>query len=84
MSVLRDLHGQAGAQAIIRAISTQVAVLGIETLAEGVELASHVEVLRRKSCAMVKGYLISRSVLANAVTYLVQQMNGSFALRSAS
>lgn len=82
-SFVRDLHSDAGAHAIIRAITTLAAALGIETLAEGVELASHMEVLRTEGCDMIQGYLISRPVPANAVAALVQQMNGNLALRAA-
>ena len=81
-SFVRDLHTDASAHAIIRAITTLAAALGIETLAEGVELASHMEVLRSEGCDMIQGYLISRPVPANTVAALVQQMNGSIALRS--
>ena len=82
-SFVRDLHSDASAHAIIRAITTLAAALGIETLAEGVELASHMEVLRNEGCDMIQGYLISRPVPASAVLRLVEQMSGGVALRSA-
>jgi diguanylate cyclase (GGDEF)-like protein len=82
-SFVRDLHSDASAHAIIRAITTLAAALGIETLAEGVELASHMEVLRTEGCDMIQGYLISRPVPASEVAGLVHQMNGNMALRSA-
>jgi diguanylate cyclase (GGDEF)-like protein len=81
-SFVRDLHSDASAHAIIRAITTLAAALGIETLAEGVELASHMEVLRTEGCDMIQGYLISRPVPASEVAGLVHQINGSIALRS--
>lgn len=73
-SFVRDLDTDTSAHAIIRAITTLAAALGIETLAEGVELASHMEVLRNEGCDMIQGYLISRPVPASAVAGLVEQM----------
>jgi diguanylate cyclase (GGDEF)-like protein len=75
-SFVRDLHSDASAHAIIRAITTLAAALGIETLAEGVELASHMEVLRTEGCDMIQGYLISRPVPADDVRALVLLMEG--------
>ena len=75
-SFVRDLDSDTSAHAIIRAITTLAAALGIETLAEGVELASHMEVLRTEGCDMIQGYLISRPVPASAVNGLVLQMEG--------
>ncbi|KUR71666.1 hypothetical protein AQZ52_08615 [Novosphingobium fuchskuhlense] len=83
-SFVRDLGNDASAHAIIRAITTLAAALGIETLAEGVELEATMDALRREGCDLVQGYLISRPVPAGAVAALVQQMNGGGALRRAS
>lgn len=83
-SFVRDLGNDASALAIIRAITTLAAALGIETLAEGVELASHMEALRIEGCDMIQGYLISRPVPANAVAGLVLQYNGAKAAIAAA
>jgi diguanylate cyclase (GGDEF)-like protein len=80
-SFVRDLGSDASAHAIIRAITTLAAALGIETLAEGVELEATMDALRREGCDLIQGYLISRPVPADAVAALVQQMNGGGALR---
>jgi EAL domain-containing protein (putative c-di-GMP-specific phosphodiesterase class I) len=81
-SFVRDLGNDASAHAIIRAITTLAAALGIETLAEGVELEATMDALRREGCDLIQGYLISRPVPANAVAKLVQQMNDGVVLRS--
>jgi diguanylate cyclase (GGDEF)-like protein len=81
-SFVRDLDTDASAHAIIRAITTLAAALGIETLAEGVELASHMEVLRNEGCDMIQGYLISRPVPASTVAALVVQMDGEARCRA--
>ncbi len=83
-SFVRDLHTDTSAHAIIRAITTLAAALGIETLAEGVELASHLDVLRSEGCDMIQGYLISRPVPASAVTGLIVQLNGQARNRAAT
>jgi diguanylate cyclase (GGDEF)-like protein len=73
-SFVHDLDSDLSSHAIIRAITTLAAALGIETLAEGVELASHMEILRNEGCDMIQGYLISRPVPASAVARLVFKM----------
>lgn len=75
-SFVRDLDTDASAHAIIRAITTLASALDIETLAEGVELASHMDVLRNEGCDMVQGYLISRPVPASEVAGIIKRMNG--------
>lgn len=79
-SFVRDLGSDASAHAIIRAITTLASALGIETLAEGVELEATMDALRREGCDLIQGYLISRPVPAHDVAGLVKQMNGVGAL----
>jgi diguanylate cyclase (GGDEF)-like protein len=83
-SFVRDLDSDVSAHAIIRAITTLATALGIETLAEGVELDSHMEVLRTEGCDMIQGYLISRPVPASAVAGLVLRMDGEAPRRAAA
>jgi EAL domain-containing protein (putative c-di-GMP-specific phosphodiesterase class I) len=83
-SFVRDLHIDASAHAIIRAITTLAAALGIETLAEGVELSSHMDVLRSEGCDMIQGYLISRPVPVGAIPALIMRMKGEEPLRVAA
>jgi EAL domain-containing protein (putative c-di-GMP-specific phosphodiesterase class I) len=76
-SFVRNLGSDASAAAIIRAITTLAAALGIETLAEGVELESTMEALRHEGCDLIQGYLVSRPVPFSEVAGLVQRLNGS-------
>ena len=76
-SFVRDLDGDLSAQAIIRAITTLADALGIETLAEGVELNSHMELLRAQGCNMIQGYLISRPVPWGQVAELIERYGGA-------
>ncbi len=75
-SFVRDLGSDTSAAAIIRAITTLAAALGIETLAEGVELESTMEALRQEGCDLIQGYLVSRPVHFSEVADLVRRLNG--------
>ncbi len=75
-SFVHGLDGDLSAQAIIRAITTLADALGIETLAEGVELNSHMELLRKEGCSMIQGYLISRPVPWGQVAGLIERFGG--------
>jgi diguanylate cyclase (GGDEF)-like protein len=76
-SFVRDLGSDASAGAIIRAITTLAAALGIETLAEGVELESTMEALRSEGCDLIQGYLISPPVPDADVPALVARLAGT-------
>lgn len=76
-SFVRDLGSDASAHAIIRAITTLAAALGIETLAEGVELQSTMDALRSEGCDLIQGYLISRPVPDADVPELVARLSGA-------
>jgi diguanylate cyclase (GGDEF)-like protein len=55
-----DADRNRGGGAIIQAIATLGASLGVETTAEGIETADQLELVRRAGCTEVQGYLISR------------------------
>jgi EAL domain-containing protein (putative c-di-GMP-specific phosphodiesterase class I) len=63
-----DLHGagQLGNGAIVRAIVTLAQQLGLRVVAEGVETAAELELLRRLGCHLVQGYLFSKPMTAPA------------------
>jgi diguanylate cyclase (GGDEF)-like protein len=81
-SFVRDLGRDASAGAIIRAITTLAAALGIETLAEGVEFESTMEALRHEGCDLIQGYLVSRPVPDAAVPALIDRLAGEPAQRA--
>lgn len=71
-SFVRDLCDQSNnAHAVIRAITTLAEALGMDTLAEGVELPEQREILKREGCEYIQGYLLSKPVPANAVLDLI-------------
>ena len=55
-----DADRDRGGGAIIQAIATLGASLGVETTAEGVETLDQLDLVRRAGCTEVQGYLISR------------------------
>jgi diguanylate cyclase (GGDEF)-like protein len=59
-SFVTDLNTGAAASAIIRAITTLANALGMETLAEGVELQEQADMLRLEGCQQVQGYWYSK------------------------
>jgi diguanylate cyclase (GGDEF)-like protein len=64
---VQDLAREGNAHAVIRAITTLADALGIETLAEGVEEAGQLKVLRQEGCQQIQGYLLSRPMLGAEV-----------------
>lgn len=75
-SFVEDLGTSGNGHAVIRAITTLAAALGMETLAEGVEDVAQFEVLEREGCQNIQGYLFSRPVAANAVAGLLRDGAG--------
>ena len=57
-------HGNSDAMAIVRAVASLGAALGMSTVAEGVETLEQMAQIRREGCTQVQGYLISRPVSA--------------------
>ena len=64
-SFVRDVAGSAEAAAIVRAITTLGASLGMAITAEGVEHQEQLQVLRSLGCDEAQGYLLSRPVPAS-------------------
>ena len=72
-SFVRDLNDQGNnAHAVIRAITTLAAALGMDTLAEGVESSEQCQILRDEGCGYVQGYLFSRPVPASDLAALFE------------
>lgn len=76
-SFVKALGDGGSAHAIIRAITTLADALGMETLAEGVETAELLELLRSEGCDMIQGYLISKPVPAAAVLNLLRSVHSA-------
>lgn len=70
---VRDLAPVGNAHAVIRAITTLADALGIETLAEGVEEAGQLAVLRQEGCQQIQGYLLSRPIAGQEVARFIEE-----------
>lgn len=57
---VRELMTHADARAIVRTIVELARLLGMRTVAEGVEEPAQLEVLHRAGCSSVQGYLLAR------------------------
>ena len=59
--------------AIVRAVVSLSASLGIPTTAEGVETPRQLEMIRQEGCTEVQGFLFSRPVAASEVSRVLEQ-----------
>ncbi len=70
-SFIQDIESDADCSAIVRAVTSLGAHLGIATTAEGVETLAQFERLQAQGCDQVQGYLFSRPVPAAEVHALL-------------
>ena len=70
-SFVEDLGKGGNGHAVIRAITTLAEALGMETLAEGVEVQEQLDVLREEGCGHIQGFLFSKPVPASEVLAII-------------
>jgi diguanylate cyclase (GGDEF)-like protein len=75
-SFIRELATRDDARAIVRAVTTLGANLGMETTAEGVETSEQLASLRRLGCTEVQGFLFSPAVPAAEIGRLLANLRG--------
>ncbi|QSB00624.1 EAL domain-containing protein [Methylomonas sp. EFPC1] len=71
-SFVRQLESDDSSAAIVRAILALADGLGMETIAEGVETAAQLELLKQHHCGLFQGYLFSRPVPSDEFLSLLQ------------
>ena len=59
-SFIQGMDQEAGAGAIVRAMLTIAAAMGLDVVAEGVETQAQADRLRELGCRLVQGYLLQR------------------------
>ncbi len=72
-SFVSRLADDAGAAAIVRAISALAHSLGLAVTAEGVETTAQLELLRDARCTELQGFLLGRPMTASAAARLIRQ-----------
>ena len=70
-SFIHDLSRSSGSRAIVNAVIDLGRSLGISTTAEGVETEAQLELVRRKGCNEVQGFLFSMPVPAAAINRML-------------
>ncbi|MGH8613792.1 MAG: bifunctional diguanylate cyclase/phosphodiesterase, partial [Gammaproteobacteria bacterium] len=77
-SFLKDVSTDERARALYTAIAAMAKSLGLQVVAEGVELQEQLNFVRQAQCDEVQGYLISEPVPGNDVAkLLIQHISGS-------
>ena len=76
-SFVRNLGTATEAEAIIRAVVSLGAVLGIRTLAEGIETEDQARRAVAATCDEGQGYLFSRPVPAEEVAGVIERLRGA-------
>ena len=82
-SFIRDLHADNSDRALIDAIITMAASLGLHVVAEGVEDQQQLALLQEMGCGYGQGYFFSRPVPAADFAALVQRMHAGRGTRPA-
>jgi diguanylate cyclase (GGDEF)-like protein len=72
-SFVQDVGADPDAAAITKAIISLAHILGLRTVAEGVETVEQLEFLRENRCDETQGYYFTRPVTAEAFARLLQQ-----------
>jgi diguanylate cyclase (GGDEF)-like protein len=79
-SFVRDLSDRQDAIAIIKAVATMSASLGMDTVAEGVETSDQLLRLRHEGCTEVQGYLFSKPRPSREIPGLIAGFAGNRAV----
>ena len=69
---VRDLPDRADCAAIVCAVSGLARMLGIRTVAEGIETEQHLRLVREAGCDAAQGYLFSRPVPAAELSRVLE------------
>jgi EAL domain-containing protein (putative c-di-GMP-specific phosphodiesterase class I) len=68
-SFVRDLPHQSNDRAIVKTIAALGQQMNLDVIAEGVETAAQLDILRQSGCTLIQGFLLSRPLsLADLLT----------------
>ncbi len=78
-SFIRDASARLDCVAIVQAIVSLATSLNMKTVAEGVETAADLDMVRRAGCTLMQGYLVSKPVAARDVAMQIAADSGAWA-----
>lgn len=81
-SFIRDMNADNNDRALVDAIITMAASLDLHVVAEGIEDARQLQLLREMGCRYGQGYYFSRPVPADDFTATAMRINNGFAILS--
>ena len=73
---IRELMSTSDARAIVRTILQLARVLGMDTVAEGVEEPAQLEVLGHVGCSAIQGFLVARPMPVESLVDLLARWDG--------
>ena len=74
-SFVKDIHTNEESKAIVKAVLNLAKTIGINVIAEGIELVEHVEALSKDGCHFGQGYYYSRPLSTTAFEEYVTNMH---------
>ncbi len=72
---IEDLDGSTGDKKVVEAIIQMAQGLGFSVVAEGVETAEQLSILRNLNCDIVQGFLLSKPLMASQLERLMDNQN---------
>jgi EAL domain-containing protein (putative c-di-GMP-specific phosphodiesterase class I) len=76
-SFVADMESRADAAAIVQAVASLGASLGMTTTAEGIETQAQLDRLRAEGCTQVQGFLLSHPLDEHGFRALLRKENGN-------
>jgi diguanylate cyclase (GGDEF)-like protein len=83
-SFVRDVCESGDTAAIVKAVATMSASLGMDTTAEGVETLEQLQRVRLEGCTEVQGYFYSKPLPAGKIPELISSLLGNERARAVS
>jgi EAL domain-containing protein (putative c-di-GMP-specific phosphodiesterase class I) len=83
-SFVRDVCESGDSAAIVKAVATMSARLGMDTTAEGVETLEQLQRVRLEGCTEVQGYFYSKPLPAGKIPELISSLLGNERARAVS
>lgn len=73
-SFVRDIHKNEESRAIVKAVITLANTVGLNVIAEGVEMQQHLEELKKEGCKFGQGYYFSKPLSVTDFETMLEKM----------